>query len=124
MTGATSEAYCAATLWKAPHGIPMIVSAVFLNHALGVKLTAEHLACNQHLDVGSKEQGEDGCYHHDQEPYSRLLRAIAVGDPTSDDQTDNLTGTRTIRQARLPCWGDCVFFGLRVPMAILLVEDG
>lgn len=102
----------------------MIVSDVFLNHALGVKLTAEHLACNQHLDVGSKEQGEDCCYHHDQEPYSRLFRAIAVGDPTSDDQTDNLTGTRTIRQARLPCWGDCVFFGLRVPMAILLVEDG
>ena len=101
----------------------MIVSAVFLNHALGVKLTAEHLACNQHLDVGSEEQGEDCSNHHDQEPYSRLLRAISVGDPTSNDQTDDLTGTCTIRQPRLPCWRDCVLFGLRVPMTILFVED-
>ena len=84
MTGATSEAYCAATLWKAPHGIPAVVSAVILSYRLG-KLTAKHFACNQHMDVGSKEQGEDGSNHHDQETDGSLLRTVSVGDPTGDD---------------------------------------
>ena len=97
MTGATSEAYCAATLWKAPHGIPVIVSAVLLHYGLGKDwLTAEHLARNQHMDVGSEEQGEYRSDHHDQEPYSCLLRTIPVGEPTSNDQTDDLTGTRAV----------------------------
>ena len=86
MTGATSDAYCAATLWKAPHGIPVIVSAVLLHYGLGKDwLTAEHLARNQHMDVGSEEQGKNGSNHHDQETYGGFLRTVPIGDPTSDD---------------------------------------
>lgn len=88
-----------------------------------VKLTTKNFACNQHLDVGSEEQGKDGSNHHNQEAYGSLLRTVPIGDPTSDDQTDNLAGTRTVRQSRLPCRRDLKFLGLRVPMAILFVED-
>jgi hypothetical protein len=44
MTGATSEAYWAATLWNAPHGIPAIISLVF-NMDLA-RLTAEYFTRN------------------------------------------------------------------------------
>jgi hypothetical protein len=46
--------------------------------------------------VGSEEQGENRSDHHDQKSYSRLLRTIPVGEPTSNDQTDDLTGTRAV----------------------------
>jgi hypothetical protein len=76
------------------------------------------------MDVGSEEQGEDRSDHHEQETYSRLLRSISVGDPASNDQTDNLTGTRTVRQTRLPRWGHLVLRFRSVPFAVLFVEDG
>jgi hypothetical protein len=34
MMGATSEAYWAATLWNAPHGMPRNVSTYRLQHAV------------------------------------------------------------------------------------------
>jgi hypothetical protein len=95
MTGATSEAYWAATLWKAPHGIPAVVSMVFKMDP--ARLTTKDFTRNQDLYVWSKEQSEDGPDHHDQESESRDLRAVSIRDPTGDDQADNLTSSRTIR---------------------------
>ena len=89
-----------------------------------VKLTAEHFTRNEHMDAGSKEQSEDGANHHDQEPYSRLLRTISVGEPASNDKTDDLTSTRTVRQTRLPPRRHLVFLFRSIPFAILFVEDG
>lgn len=100
------------------------MSVLFSSTGELVKLTAKHFACNEHLDVGSEEQGEDRANHHYQEPHSRLLRTISVGKPASNDQTDNLTSTRTVRQTRLPSWRHLILFFLCVPFAILLVEDG
>jgi hypothetical protein len=95
MTGATSEAYWAATLWKAPHGIPLVISKICKTGL--TRLTAKDFSRNQDLDVGSEEQSEDGPNHHDQESQSRDLRAVSIRDPTGDDQADNFTSSRTIR---------------------------
>jgi hypothetical protein len=54
MIGATSEAYWAATLWNAPHGIPGNLLASEVCKKLRI-LTAQYLASNKHLDVGREE---------------------------------------------------------------------
>ena len=88
-----------------------------------VKLTTKHFARNEHVDVGSEEQGEDGPDHHEKKTYCRLLRTVPIGDPACNDQTDDLTSTRAVREAGLPCWRNLEFLRHWVPMAVLLVED-
>jgi hypothetical protein len=86
-------------------------------------LTTQYLARDKYLDVWREEKSKDCSDHHDQKPDSRHFRSISVRDPTRDDETDDLARAGSIRQTRLPCSGDLVFFVLFVPVAVFLVED-
>ena len=124
MIGATSEAYWAATLWNAPHGIPWekILASVIHKKPSGT-LTTQHFTRNKYLDVGREEESKDGPDHHDQKSKSRLFRSISIRDPTGDDETDDLACAGSVGKTRLPCRGDLVFLVLFVPVAVFLVED-
>jgi hypothetical protein len=93
--GATSEAYWAATLWNAPHGIPKILAATVLSRVQGT-LTAKDFTRNKHLDVGRKEQSKDRSDHHDQEAQGCHFRPISIRDPAGDDEADDLARAGSI----------------------------
>lgn len=59
--------------------------------------TTEDFANDKCLDIWSEEQYEDKARHCDQGTDHRLAVAVPFADKAIDEQTDDLSGTRTIR---------------------------